>query len=288
MLPDFKNSNDFIEKLPDPTIKGTIQRPVVLSVAHSGTLYPNAMCELSRLSITQLRAFEDPMVDDLWQQARGHFFGLKMHLARAFLDLNRSHLEWDPLLVAGGLPPGSLGASFRVKAGLGVVPRLLGGTEPIYRQKLDAAYMTTILSQFYHPYHHALDSEIKKAQLLGPILLIDAHSMPKRAGFTRREKPVDIVIGDLWGEAASEQLSAAFVRFFQSHGLKVARNDPFAGGHILSRHAAPKKGIEGVQIELNRALYWDENAHAPNENYPKLKAIIGKLIECLKGGASFF
>src|SRR3546814_16705525 len=38
-------------------------------------------------------------------------------------------------------------------------------------------------------------------------------------------------------------------------GVAVARNQPYAGGHVVRTHGRPDQGVEAVQIEIDRDLY---------------------------------
>ena len=46
---------------------------------------------------------------------------------------------------------------------------------------------------------------------------------------------------------------------FEKHDLIVSINQPYAGGFITRNYGNPSKGIETIQIEVNRSLYMDEN-----------------------------
>ena len=41
-------------------------------------------------------------------------------------------------------------------------------------------------------------------------------------------------------------------------GFSVARNTPYAGGHTTVLHGRVAQGCHALQIEVNRALYLDE------------------------------
>ena len=66
-----------------------------------------------------------------------------------------------------------------------------------------------------------------------------------------------VVIGDRFGRAAAARFVHRVEAEVEAAGLRHALNTPYAGGHILDRHAAPARGIHAVQLELDRALYLD-------------------------------
>ncbi len=45
-----------------------------------------------------------------------------------------------------------------------------------------------------------------------------------------------------------------------------ALNHPFDGGHILRKYSSPPYSVPGVMIEVNRALYLDEETLEPLPN----------------------
>jgi len=100
--------------------------------------------------------------------------------------------------------------------------------------------------------------------LFGATLLIDAHSMPSSAsgiGVRERDQRVDIVLGDNHGEACAPALVDFAQSWLDAKGLRVLRNQPYAGGFTTQRYGRPALGRHALQIEINRALYMDEARH---------------------------
>lgn len=64
-------------------------------------------------------------------------------------------------------------------------------------------------------------------------------------------------------------------------GMIGAVNTPYAGGHILDRHAAPGKGIHAVQIEFDRALYLDEALDGPGGGLSQTAQLLRRMIDAL-------
>ena len=73
-----------------------------------------------------------------------------------------------------------------------------------------------------------------------------------------------IVFGDCRGRTADAWLSAeaAGDRHARS-GFEAGLNDPFAGGHVIERHAAPARGVHALQIEIDRRCYLDATLKSP-------------------------
>ncbi|MGL6042418.1 MAG: N-formylglutamate amidohydrolase, partial [Sandaracinobacteroides sp.] len=68
---------------------------------------------------------------------------------------------------------------------------------------------------------------------------------------------------------------------FAGHGLKVARNAPYAGGHTTQLHGKPHLGQHCVQVELDRSLYMDMGSLAPNAGFSSLSLKIAQVLEDL-------
>jgi N-formylglutamate amidohydrolase len=47
-------------------------------------------------------------------------------------------------------------------------------------------------------------------------------------------------------------------RTLRELGYAVTRNNPYSGGFTTQNYGRPRRGIHALQIEINRALYMDE------------------------------
>ena len=229
--------------------------PFVFASPHSGRRYPLSLLEHSRLDPTTLRRSEDAFVDELFANVVN--LGaplLAAHFPRAFLDANRSMAELDAGMFHGTLDVPVDAPSPRVAAGLGVIPRIVRDGAEIYRGKLDSREADARLSTLYKPYHQALAALMEETRAhFGVAVLIDCHSMPSALSVP------DIVLGDRYGASAGPQLTARAEAAFVREGFSVARNTPYAGGYTTTLHGRVAAGCHALQIEINRALYLDED-----------------------------
>jgi N-formylglutamate deformylase len=229
--------------------------PFVFASPHSGRRYPASLLEHSRLDATTLRRSEDAFVDELFAGVLG--LGaplLAAHFPRAFLDVNRSMAELDTGMFDGALGVPVDSPSPRVAAGLGVIPRIVRDGAEIYRGKLDSREADTRLTELYKPYHQALAGLMEETRArFGVAVLIDCHSMPSALSVP------DIVLGDRYGASAAAQVTARAELAFVREGFSVARNTPYAGGYTTILHGRVAAGFHALQIEVNRALYLDED-----------------------------
>ena len=260
--------------------------PLVVASPHSGSLYPAEFLAQAAVPLTALRRAEDAFVDELFAAAPA--LGMPLLAARfprSFVDANREPYELDPGMFEGPLPRPLNHRTTRVAAGLGMIPRVAASGEAIYRGRVPSEEIEHRLETCWRPYHTALSTLVEQThRQFGTALLIDAHSMPSSAsgvGPRERDHRVDIVLGDNHGESCAPDLVDAAERWFASHGLKVQRNQPYAGGFITEHYGNPAAGLHSIQIEVNRALYMDERRYERTAAFDRLAADIMALADRL-------
>jgi N-formylglutamate amidohydrolase len=257
--------------------------PVVLNSPHSGRDYPSSFLAQSRLELSTLRRSEDTFVDELFGEgpARGVPL-MRAHFPRAFLDVNREPYELDPRMFEGRLPAFANTRSLRVAGGLGTIARVVGDAREIYERRMPVTEALGRIEQFYKPYHRALRKLVGRAQKeFGFAVLIDCHSMPSTAA-QREDRPrADIVLGDRYGTSCSPVITGAIERALRGRGYIVLRNKPYAGGFITEHYGDPATGLHAVQIEINRALYMDEQRYARTAAFGVLQHDLGQMIAAL-------
>ena len=269
---------------------GEATSPLVFASPHSGRLYPKSAGFDPDLSELSLRSAEDALVDRLIEGAPGH--GIPLLLAthgRAWLDLNRAPTDLDPTLI-DDLPTGSEGGP-RAQSGYGVVPRLTGDGRPLYRDRISLAKVTGRIKEAHGPYHATLDTLMEQTRARhGVAVLIDWHSMPGPRASPPAKRPVatfpQIVLGDRHGVACATAMTRRVAALLRGEGLRVALNQPYAGGWTTERWGHPGEGFHALQIEISRALYLDEALMQPGPGWARCQGIITRLIDSLAREAS--
>lgn len=263
--------------------------PVVFSSPHSGRHYPADMVEKSRLSASDLRRSEDCFVDELFADVPQ--FGaplLKAMFPRAYVDPNREPFELDPTMFVDSLPDYVNTRSPRVFAGLGTVARVVASGSDIYSEKLQFADARRRIDDLYRPYHDTLTSLIQTTKAtFGYCVVIDCHSMPSVCGPMEhnagRRRRVDMVLGDALGGSCTPGLTAMAEESLREMGYTVSRNAPYSGGYITRHYGRPHNDVHTLQIEINRALYMDEERFQRRPQMARLKAHLTTLAERLCG-----
>ena len=57
-------------------------------------------------------------------------------------------------------------------------------------------------------------------------------------------------------------------------GFKVALNEPYAGGAIVTRHGRPAEGIHAIQVEVDRCLYLQDDGRTPGVGFDRIASFI--------------
>ncbi len=252
---------------------------VIFASPHSGRSYPWAFLRKSVLDELTIRSSEDAFVDLLFSDVPS--FGAPLLSAcapRAFVDLNRSRDELDPALI-DGVPRSGLNP--RVASGLGVIPRVVSSGRHIYRGKLPKREADLRLTQYWQPYHDALEGLVSEnLRMFGQAVLIDCHSMPHEAldSINRRNGPkAEVVLGDRYGAAANSDIVDRIEAAFVAAGLTVVRNMPFAGAYVAQHYGRPSLNRHAVQIEIDRSLYMNEKLIRPNANFRSFQKMIASI-----------
>ncbi len=262
--------------------------PLVFASPHSGTDYPAAFIAESRLDPVTLRRSEDSFIDEIFAAAPACGAPLlKALFPRAYCDPNREPYELDQGMFEDALPRHANTASLRVVGGLGTIARVVANGADIYRRKLRFAEAEERIETLYRPYHEALRGLLDDALArCGCAILIDCHSMPSVGGPMDRDEGrprPDMVLGDRNGASCDPSVVDAVERALQGMGYRTTRNDPYAGGFTTQHYGRPKSSVHALQIEINRALYMDEDrirllpeAAALTANVTRLISILAK------------
>jgi N-formylglutamate amidohydrolase len=121
----------------------------------------------------------------------------------------------------------------------------------------------SLLDAYHAPYHRELERWLRDP---GIELMLDCHSMseypPPIALDRSRRRPL-LNLGDFGGVACprttTRLLARCLAEAFALDEAEVAIDHPFRGGYITQRHGG--KPLPVIQIEINRALYFDPDAH---------------------------
>jgi len=251
--------------------------PVLLSVPHSGRDYPDWLVAMATGGKPSLTTLEDPLVDRLvWRAIQRGCGAVIAQAPRALVDCNRAEDEVDPSVVDGARR-GRVTA--RARGGLGIVPGRTQQHGYLWRRPINREQLEERITQAHRPYHEAIEQQL--ALLLdrfGCALLLDCHSMPPPPSGVP-----PVVFGDCRGRTADGWVSREAMEIANRCGFDAGLNDPFAGGHVIERHARPARGVHALQIELDRRIYLDRALTLPGNGFDKSARLIELLAVELAG-----
>jgi N-formylglutamate deformylase len=155
--------------------------------------------------------------------------------------------------------------------------------ESLYRDGCapDAAERSRRRSQYWEPYHHALQAELARITALhGYALLWDAHSIRSQIPWLFEGVLPDLNIGTAGGTSADPSIAQALLAVCAgapqtSHVL----NGRFKGGFITRHYGAPALRVQAVQLEMCQSLYMHEAA--PFDYAPERARRIQPLLQAL-------
>lgn len=255
--------------------------PLVFDSPHSGHIYPEDFNHICSPDI--LRRAEDNEVEILFESATQTGANLLTALfPRTYIDVNRAEDDIDTELLSERWP-GPLNPTSRSYAGIGLIRRLVKPGTPVYDRPLSVAEIKHRIDTYYRPYHAALKSLLDDAHYrFGQVWHINCHSMPSStAALTHGvlNMQPDFVLGDRDGTSCDIGFTHMLRDTLRGMGYRVAINNPYKGVELVRRSANSAEGRHSIQIEISKALYWNEQKNERNKNFNRLKSDINKLVE---------
>ncbi len=263
---------------------------LVLDSPHSGTAYPadfGYACPLD-----QLRRAEDTHVERLYEFAPD----LGVHwvealFPRSYVDVNRSLAEIDQALLGEPWPgeiPQTQAQRSKVRLGKGLIWRLTDEGQPLYQRKLSVEEVHGRIERCWKPYHAALEQAVAAARRVhGYCIHINCHSMPAVASSHATDYPgmvhPDFVVGNRDHTTSSPALAQWLCDQLRVAGYSVWLNHPYKGVELVRRNGRPAEHCHSVQLELNRALYMDEQTLELRPGFGRLQSDLRQIIERLLG-----
>jgi N-formylglutamate amidohydrolase len=242
--------------------------PVLLSVPHSGRDYPDETTDVDAYGGAHVLTLYDPRASSLvWLALQRGCGAVVARTPRAAVDCNRAEDDVDPSVVDGA---GRGRVTARARGGLGIVPSRTQQHGYLWRRPITPMQLLDRLDQAHRPYHRAIEEQLSLLlDRFGCALLIDCHSMPPPPGGAP-----PIVFGDCRGRTADAWVSRDAIEIARSCGFEAGLNDPFAGGHVIDRHACPGRSVQALQLEVDRRFYLDEALREPGPGFDRVAAFI--------------
>ncbi|MBL6447420.1 N-formylglutamate amidohydrolase [Fulvivirga sp. 29W222] len=246
--------------------------PVLISVPHSGTLFPDNIKDHYNQKLIAAPDDTDWFVHKLYDFAPE--MGITMITAtysRWVIDLNRDP-ESAPLYDDG-----------RIITEL--CPSASFAGEPIYqdhhmpnRNEIDRR-----LETYYWPYYNKITELLNGLkEQFGKVLFWDAHSIRQYVPLIRKEIFPDLILGDNNGKTADNELIETALSTLKTKRLKVEHNHPFRGGHLTRYFGKPEQSQHALQLEMTKINYMDnKEVHYDIERAGNMRTLLKKTFENL-------
>lgn len=231
-----------------------------VSIPHSGEKVPAETDWLPALPEPILMCDVDRYVDRLYLPAIRKM-GIPSVVAewhRYVVDLNRLPGDIDVDSVIGAPNP-----SGKFTQGLHWVKTTRGQT--LLPKPITMDLHNLLVKKYFEPFHAQVRKVYEDFRKIGfnKIYHLDAHSMPSVGTSAHKDpgqKRADIVVSDQEGKSCEKEFKDLVIAAYTDAGFHVAYNWPYVGGRVTQTYGQPKQGQHTIQVELNRALYMDEES----------------------------
>ena len=259
-----------------------IKYPLLLSIPHCGTVFPEEFLKNINHDISVLRKNEDIHVKDLLLPAitEGGVTALCLNISRSFIDVNRAKVELDPNMFYD-YPKEDLGLNQqRSRYGLGIIHKVTAESQPIYNGLLSYKEAEERIKNVYDLYHKKMNDLIAKiTKKFGFCLVLDCHSMPSKICSIISESPrIDICLGNLFEQSCPNKISFFVENELARREYYVSKNRPYSGAFITFNYCEPRKKSYTLQLEVNRVIYANEETFDKNEDFQKVSHDLSKVI----------
>lgn len=261
--------------------------PLVLDSPHSNFTLPEDFRPAAPVSA--IRSGWDAYLDDLWEG--GADLGatlISAEFPRTYIDANRAENDIDEKLLATPWPHPSKPSDYS-RRGQGLIRRFALPDVPMYDRALSVDEVEHRLDTYYRPYRAAVAMAIDAARTqFGTVWHLDLHSMKSTGNAMNidagKARP-DFVISDRDGTTSDPKVTAWIAARFSDLGYHVSINAPYKGGDIVGTYGKPALGQHSIQIEINRALYMNEENGEKSVGYAALKgninAFLAAFVSCI-------
>ncbi|WP_437595733.1 N-formylglutamate amidohydrolase [Sorangium sp. So ce590] len=245
--------------------------PVVVEVPHAGLVVDELAARFTRVPERALVADADIAADALFGDVALEGAALVVAtLSRFVIDLNTAPRVPTPY-------------EDKLPYGLREVRRRSASGEQWLESPPPRAEVERRVREVLEPYHAEIAARLAGARARhGVAILVSAHSYPD----VMFPGVADVVLGTRGGASAAAWARDAVAAVARAHGLSLALDDPFPGGHAVERHARRDEGVHALQIEIARRLYCDARSLAPRpEDVARLRDFTRSAVAALTAAA---
>src|SRR3989339_46134 len=225
-------------------------RPILISIAHSSIYVPKEIKERMFLSDFDIKKMSDLYTDEIFDIK--NYYKVEAHISRLVCDPNRA--------------PDDIQSESEL-CSEGVVVRVNEDGKQVYKEPPTPEMIMKRIETYHKAFHDEIDNNINKVKFM-----IDGHSMCSIGPYAKadrgKDRP-DICLGNRLYSSCNFEFTRFWQEAFTDLGYSVSINKPYSGHFVLGYHCHRQR-IPGIQIEINRKLFMNEETLEPNNNQIKL------------------
>lgn len=254
------------------------QKPFFITIPHSGEQIPDLTPWLLNLPEATLMRDVDRYVDRLYEDSINSLAlpFVKTDWHRYAVDLNRLPGDIDQTSVLGAANEKGFERGFHWS--------VTTFKEKLIQQPMSFDTHAKLKKLIFDPFHKQvkdLYTDLRRQTGRQTIYHLDLHSMPS-VGTSMHldpgEQRADIVISDSHQRSCSLVFRDLVVAAYVTAGFKVGYNWPYKGGRLTEEYGQPQQGQQVLQIEMNRALYMNEETKKLNADYDMVSQNLKKAL----------
>ena len=255
-----------------------LERPLIISSPHSGTLLDRNLSAKRNNDIYSFDSMQDMYVNEFSTGLDEFGFTvLQNNISRVVIDLNRNINEIDPKTIKNLPSDIEINLSDKVRAGIGLIAMKDASGNKIYNKNLDWSDVKNRIDNYYLPWHNALKTAVNNlSRKFKKVLIIDMHSMPSETIYNNQL--ADFVIGNNFGKSSSDTAQKILSRVIESYGHSVSINDPYPGGYITKNYSSTDENIQCIQLEIKKSLYMNEKNFTKNDYFDEFSLNLKQII----------
>ena len=238
---------------------------MLIHVPHASTVIPSEVRPQFSISDAELErellALTDRYTDDLFSFPAESATTIEFPISRFVVDPERFEDDAQESMAARGM---------------GVIYMQGSAGQPI-RHTLPSQDREALLETWYRPHWKRVEYAVDQAlNAHGECLIVDAHSFPDRPLPVHQSQYGASPTRDICLGTDSFHTSKALVETaaaaFESHGLTVSVDNPFAGTIVPLKHLNTNDGVQSIMIEVNRRMYMNERTGEKTRSYQQVKS----------------
>ena len=142
-------------------IRKNPKNPVLITVPHSGSFYPELFKKYIKLDLDKIRKIEDYQSEKILKLIKKESVDILIaKCSRAVVDLNRSRKSIDNDMFNGVVIIDQPDEKKMLSYGLGVFPKIISN-KSIFKTKLSISYSKKMLEEYYDPFHKSLSKQLE-------------------------------------------------------------------------------------------------------------------------------